>query len=126
MEINLIVTSTDLLTDEEFVIKNGIAYLDDNTLRYIEDDGSSCIISVNGNDVSIIRNSESNSTLNLSFRDYRDCIVETEYGSFDLESYMLCCLITSEMWIIEYQLFDEVGIISHIKLQFDFSGVSFE
>ncbi len=127
MEIRIIATSNNILTNEVTLIKDGVGYLFDNVkLSYLED-GIEDVrneISWNEEEIVLTRSGSNSSVTKLRLYEYSTSIVTTMYGEMILDTYLINAVKNSDVWYVEYKLFLESDLIGHIKVVWEIKGVN--
>lgn len=127
MEIRIIATSNNILTNEVTLIKDGVGYLFDNVkLSYLEDGIEDVRNEINWNEEEIVltRSGSNSSVTKLRLYEYSTSIVTTMYGEMILDTYLINAVKNSDVWYVEYKLFLESDLIGHIKVVWEIKGVN--
>ena len=127
MEIRIIATSNNILTNEVTLIKDGVGYLFDNVkLSYLEDGIEDVRNEINWNEEEIVltRSGSNSSVTKLRLYEYSTSIVTTMYGEMILNTYLINAVKNSDVWYVEYKLFLESDLIGHIKVVWEIKGVN--
>ncbi|NLC97209.1 MAG: DUF1934 domain-containing protein [Erysipelotrichaceae bacterium] len=128
MEIRIVATSYDLINNEEFLIKDGVAHLfDDKHLTYLEDNTNvRNEIVWNDDEIILSRLGQPSSVNNLKLNEFSICSVDTVYGEMVLDSYLVDKKRDLDNWYVEYKLFNQGEIVAHLKIIWRIKGVNNE
>ena len=128
MKVRVKAYSKDFINNEKMIIKDGIAYLfNDNHLSYLEDLGDIGVrheIVLNNDEVMLKRSGNFQSVTSLKLNEYRESIVKSMYGELRFDSFLKKIEKSDDKWCIEYMLFNDKDLITHVEIVWELSGIS--
>lgn len=127
MEIRVKAYSYDFLSKEKMFIKDGTAYLfNDNCLSYLEGlDNSGVRHEIKWSDGEVILKRIGNgaSITHLKLNEFKEAKVESMYGELIFDSYMTGFIKSDDLWEVEYKLFNQGDLITHVKVTWELKGI---
>ncbi|MBR2825507.1 MAG: DUF1934 family protein [Solobacterium sp.] len=118
MKTNILVTKYDLLTDDVEVLADGLGHFQNGKLTYYElnDPVTKHEIIFLDDRIYLRRFSEIESETELLVDEKGMCKVVSPYGVMVLESKLLVYERKEDMYMVEYQIYQEKELISHQKI----------
>lgn len=117
MKLKVVLTQYNLLENEEKIIAEGNAILENNHLKYKEkDEDAFHIVSFEEDCVKLERKCDVPSTTILNPNKYGRSVVESIYGNMEFKTFTHQIVKNDEEWIVDYSLFSENNEILHQRL----------
>lgn len=125
MKLKVVLTQYNLLENEEKIIAEGNAILENNHLKYKEkDEDAFHIVSFEEDCVKLERKCDVPSTTILNPNKYGRSVVESIYGNMEFKTFTHQIVKNDEEWIVDYSLFSENNEILHQRLVWKFEYLS--
>ena len=123
MKIRVRLEQFDLLENTSQVLVETSALLRENTLLYFESDGSHKHEIIFNNDVITLKRKgkEFFSETTLPLLSQGETKVHSPYGTMVMPAKLMKRSKTNEEWLVEYQLFQEKEVITHMRMVWHFT-----
>ncbi|MFV0255341.1 MAG: DUF1934 family protein [Erysipelotrichaceae bacterium] len=104
MKVKVLVTHKNLSINTKKILTKTLGKLNNNTLSYLEDDGSSMKLILQEDQVVIIRQSEAEIKYTCKQNTYSEMLISNEVGEFALQIYTHQLEIKNDSLLLDYEI----------------------
>ena len=126
MEVSILVTQKDYLSNEECTLADGKAFLEGDKLVYWEKNDNSVRNEVTVRDDWVIHRFSTYETLIRLEEGQGKAVVKSEMGLLKFDTKLLKYEKADDEYIVEYQLLANKEVLAHMLFKWSIKGVGYE